>query len=318
MLLVAIRLNLLKKDHLLIEMLNVSVVILTYNEEKHIARCILSAQKIAHQVFIVDSFSTDNTLSIAASMGVMVVQNKWENNHAIQFNWGLNNLPIQTEWVFKLDADEYLTDELIQELELKIPSLDEDINGIAFPLKRYFLNKYVKRGIGKMNLLRMFKTGKAKCENRWMDEHIQLTDGKVATFENAFCDHNLNNITWWTNKHNGYSIREAIDLLNIEYGLLEAKAKQTIQLSPDAQSKRDKKMKYIKMPLFFRAFVYFIYRYVFLLGFTEGKEGFLWHVLQGWWYRTLVDAKLYEIKRACGNDTEKMKKFIQENYQIKL
>jgi len=299
-------------------MLDISVIILTYNEEKHITRCIQNVQKISKNIFLVDSFSTDRTEAIALSLGATVFKNKWENNYAMQFNWGLQNLPIKTKWILRLDADEYLTDELITELNRRLPFLEDDINGISFPLKRYFMDKYVKRGIGKMNLLRLFKTGIAICENRWMDEHIQLKYGKTVTFKHAFCDHNLNNITWWTAKHNAYAIREAIDLLNIEFQLIPSEATDITQLSNDAQHKRNNKLKYVKMPLFFRAFIYFIYRYVFLLGFTEGKEGFLWHVLQGWWYRTLVDAKIYEIKKVCGKSKEKMKAFIKENYQIDL
>ncbi|MGB5437466.1 MAG: glycosyltransferase family 2 protein, partial [Maribacter sp.] len=158
------------------------------------------------------------------------------------------------------------------------------------------------------------------CEERWMDEHIVLTQGKSIQFDGFFVDHNLNPLGWWIEKHNGYSIREAIDLLNLEYGFLTPKSAtaQQYEMSADAQSKRDKKKKYANMPLFWRSFLYFVYRYVFKLGFTQGKEGFLWHFLQGWWYRTLVDAKVYEIKKACGDDTDKIKHYLFQNYQIKV
>jgi glycosyltransferase involved in cell wall biosynthesis len=300
-------------------MLDIAVIILTYNEEKHIERCIVNAKKIAKVIYIVDSFSTDGTVQIAENHGIIVYQNKWENNYAKQFNWGLDNLPIKTEWVFRLDADEYLTDDLIDELHQKIPNIDNNVSGVVFPLKRFFLNQYVKRGIGKMNLLRLFRFGKAQCEERWMDEHIKINEGKVLLFDNAFCDHNLNNIDWWTQKHNGYSIREAIDLLNIEYNFLpKEQSSSTYVMALDAEEKRKKKLKYAKMPLFWRSFFFFIYRYFFKLGFTEGKEAFLWHFLQGWWYRTLVDAKIYEIKKYCGNDTILIKRYIKENYNIEL
>ncbi len=300
-------------------MLDITVIILTYNEEKHIERCIVNAQKISKNIFLVDSFSTDTTVQIAKNLGVIVYQNKWENNYAKQFNWGLNNLPIDTKWVFRLDADEYLTNELIDELHHKIPNIDCDINGVVFPLKRFFLNHYVKRGIGKMNLLRLFRFGKAQCEERWMDEHIKINEGTTILFENAFCDHNLNNIGWWTQKHDAYSVREAIDLLNLEYNFLPKENKPLVySMSADAEEKRNKKLKYAKLPLFWRSFFFFIYRYIFKLGFTEGKEAFLWHFLQGWWYRTLVDAKIYEIKKNCGDDILLIKQYVKENYKIEL
>ncbi|MUH35602.1 glycosyltransferase family 2 protein [Zobellia amurskyensis] len=299
---------------------SISTIILTYNEEKHIERCIKNAQRFSEAVFIVDSFSSDRTVEIAISLGAQVYQNKWENNHAKQFNWGLLNLPIQTQWVFRLDADEYLTDALVDEINEKLPSLGSHISGIVFERKMYFLDKLMTKGMIKMNILRLFRYKQAICENRWMDEHIVLTEGESIMFDGYFVDYNLNPLGWWIDKHNNYATREAIELLNIQYPLITREAEQSIShmMSADAQSKRDKKEKYANMPLFWRSFIYFVYRYFFKLGFTQGKEGFLWHFLQGWWYRTLVDAKVYEVKKACGENTEKMKQFIGENYQIRL
>jgi hypothetical protein len=152
-----------------------------------------------------------------------------------------------------------------------------------------------------------------------MDEHIYISEGNTVVFSNPFFDHNLNNIGWWTQKHNGYSIREAIDYLNIEFQLIpEQKEKDNKQFVNHASAVRKKKLKYVKLPLFWRAFFLFIYRYFFKLGFINGKEGFLWHFLQGWWYRTLVDAKIFEIKKNCGSDKEKILKYIKDNYNIDL
>jgi glycosyltransferase involved in cell wall biosynthesis len=300
-------------------MQNITTIILTYNEEIHLERCITNAKRFSKEIFVVDSFSTDKTVQIAKSMGAKVFQNKWENNYAKQFNWALDNLPIQTEWVFRLDGDEYLSEKLIHEIQQRVGDLPKNINGIIFPLNRFFLNTLIKRGIGKMNLLRMFKKGKAICENRWMDEHIQLLEGEAILFDHVFYDHNLNNLAWWTQKHNGYSIREAVDLLDIKYNLLSQNNPLPHgKINADAEEKRRKKMKYAQLPLFFRSFVYFVYRYIFLLGFTEGKEAFLWHFLQGLWYRTLVDAKIYEIEKACGTDKKKMLEYIELNYGLKL
>ena len=298
----------------------ISTIILTYNEEKHITRCIKNAQKFSKEVYLVDSFSTDNTVFVAESLGAKVYQNKWENNHAKQFNWGLNNLPITTEWIFRLDADEYLTDSLVEEINQKLPNLPPEVSGVVFERKMYFMNTLMTKGMLQMNMLRMFRKQQGVCEDRWMDEHIVLTQGKSVQFDGFFVDHNLNPLGWWIQKHNNYAIREAIELLNLEYPLIVPKTSeaQAYELSTDARSKRAKKKKYANMPLFWRSFVYFVYRYFFKLGFTQGKEGFLWHFLQGWWYRNLVDAKVYEVKKACGDNPEKMKAFIYQNYQLKL
>jgi glycosyltransferase involved in cell wall biosynthesis len=298
---------------------DISIIILTYNEELHIERCIRNAQKFASHIFLVDSFSSDNTVKIAQGLGAKVFQNKWENNYAKQFNWGLKHLPIATEWVFRLDADEYLSDDLITEINEKVSGLEDHLSGLVFERKMIFLDKIIRKGNVKWNMLRMFRYGKGFCEDRWMDEHIILTEGKSIQFNGYFVDHNVNTLGWWISKHNAYSIREAIDLLNTEYDFLPGQSSlNTGAMSLDAEEKRKKKYKYAKMPLFWRSFYYFIYRYFFKLGFTEGKVGFLWHFLQGWWYRTLVDAKIYEIKKACGNDTELMRKYIKNRYQINI
>jgi len=299
---------------------SISVIILTYNEEKHIARCIKSAQKFAKAIFLVDSFSTDATVEIAKSLGAQVYQNAWENNYAKQFNWGLENLPIDTDWVFRLDADEYLTPELTTEIHQKFPALEADVSGVVFERKMFFLDKLITKGMLQMNMLRLFKYQHGFCEERWMDEHIVLTRGRSIQFEGYFVDHNLNPLGWWIQKHNNYAIREAVDLLNLEFEFLPSKTAQAkeYEMSSDAKSKRTKKKKYANMPLFWRSFIYFLYRYFFKLGFTQGKEGFLWHFLQGWWYRTLVDAKIYEIKRISQGNKQKMKESIVENYGLKL
>lgn len=292
-------------------MLDISVIILTYNEEIHIERCLNNAKKFAKEIFIVDSFSTDRTIEIAEKMGAKVYQHVWKN-YSKQFNWGLQNLPIHTEWVWRMDADEYLSDNLIDELHQRLPNLPNEVNGFTAPCLRIFMGKYIKHGIIPLILLRLFKIKYATCENRYMDEHIQLSEGVISDLKHPFYDDNLNNLSWWTNKHNGYATREAIDLLITEYDLLP---QETIANSGDhSAAVRKKKLKYIKMPLFWRAFAFFMLRYIFRLGFLDGKEGFLWHFLQGFWYRTLADAKVYEIKKRFGWDDEKIKAYIKDIY----
>ena len=201
----------------------------------------------------------------------------------------------------------------------KLPELPSQYTGVIIPLRRVFLGRTIRKGMPKVKLLRLFQYGKAQSEVRLMDEHIQLLEGEPVEFKNEFADDNLNNLSWWSQKHIGYAIREAVDLLDMEYDLTgTAKEDEVRIISEQAKAKRLKKHKYASQPLFWRSFAYFCYRYFFRLGFMEGKEGFLWHFLQGWWYRTLVDAKVYEIKKACGNDKEKIRHFLQDKYNITL
>lgn len=300
-------------------MLDLSVIILTYNEEIHIRRCLENVLPFAKKVFVVDCFSTDKTKEIALRLGAEVVEHAWPGNQAEQFNWALDNLPISTEWVLRLDADEYLLPELVEELREKLPTLPEDVTGIIFNRRHIFMGKWMRRGIYPVKLLRVFRHGKGMCEQRLMDEHIQLTEGRAVEFAHDFCDHNLNNLSWFCHKHVNYAIREAVDLLDIELDLTgAAETDSEKEISPQALAKRMKKHQYAKQPLFWRSFAYFCYRYFLKGACLDGKVGFIWTFLQGWWYRTLVDAKVFEIKRQCGNDKEKIKALLRREYGIRL
>jgi len=295
-------------------MCNISVVLLTYNEEIHLERCLQSLKMINAKVFVVDSFSTDRTREIAEKYGAHFYQNAWIN-YATQFNWALDNCPIDTEWVLRLDADEYLCENGIEAINSDLYILPDTVSAATLVLKRVFMGREIKR-MPKIKMIRLFRYGRGRSENRWMDEHIQIEFGDIIDLNGAFADDNLNNIGWWTTKHNSYSVREAIDLLDMEYQILGNSHNNN--LDEQARKKREMKMRYVKSPLFIRSFTYFIYRYIFKLGFLDGKEGFLWHFLQGWWYRTLVDAKVFEIKKFCGDDKDKMKQYIHNNYGIRL
>lgn len=301
-------------------MLDLSVIILTYNEELHIRRCLENVKSIAKAIYIVDSYSTDKTLEIAKEYDqVVVLQHKWENNYAKQFNWGLENAPVTTEWVLRLDADEYLLPELIAEMEEKLPAMDEGVTGVIFKRRHIFMDRWMKRGIYPVKLLRLFRYGKGMCEQRLMDEHIQLLEGKAVEFEYDFADHNLNNLSWFCHKHVDYAIREAVDLLDMEYDLTgAAKEDEHRHLTEQAIHKRAMKHRYVKQPLFVRSFLYFCYRYFLKGACLDGKIGFIWTFFQGWWYRTLVDAKIFEIKKICGSDKTKMKDYISTYYKIQL
>lgn len=291
-------------------MLNISAIILTYNEEIHIERCLTNAQKYAKEIFVVDSFSTDRTVEIAKKFGAKVYQNTW-TNYSVQFNWALQNLPVTTEWVWRQDADEYLSEELIEELHQQISSVPDEVNGFTAPCLRIFMGKYIRHGIIPLILLRLFRIKYATCEKRFMDEHIQISAGIIKELKAPFYDDNLNGLTWWTAKHNGYATREAIDLLMTEYGMHENSLSNA---GEHTISVRNKKLKYIKLPLFWRAFAFFVFRYIFRLGFLDGKEGFLWHFLQGFWYRALADAKVYELKKRFHFNEANIKKYIETTY----
>lgn len=297
-------------------MLDITAIILTYNEEVHIRRCLENVKQFAKRIIIVDCFSKDKTCEIAKEMGAEVIQHKWPGNQAEQFNWLIDNVSINTKWILRLDADEYLMPDLIAELNEKLPTMDEGVSALSLSRARAYCGKILHHGIvNGIRIVRIFRTGKARYDKRIMDEHLSILDGKTIEMKHQFVDDNRLTIGQFTIKHENYASREAAILLDAEYHLSDTSEKDH---GEEVEKKRAQKAKYAKMPLFWRAFGYFVYRYIVKGGWRDGKEGFLWDFLQGWWYRTLVDAKIFEVKKACGNDKEKIKRYLRDNYHIDI
>jgi len=298
----------------------VSVVIPTFNEEIHIKRCIESLKKITKYIYILDSFSTDKTKQIVEELGVTVLDVAWENSYAKKFNWGLNNIDFKTPWIMRMDADEYLTDELIDEINQNINTYSDEITGIYIKRRVYFMDKWIKHGgYYPTYLLRIWRSGMGICEEKLMDEHIKLSHGNTVTYNYDLIDDNKQNLTFWTTKHNTYSIKEAADILNIMYKFSnDNKEIEPSFFGKQAQRKRWLKIRYASMPLFLRPILYFTWRYFFKLGFLDGKPGLIWHFLQGGWYRFLVDAKINEIYFKVGKDREKILVFLKKEYGIEF
>jgi glycosyltransferase involved in cell wall biosynthesis len=271
-------------------------VILTFNEERHLARCISSLTGVATELLVVDCFSTDGTLDIARSYGARVLQRNW-TNHATQFNWALTQLDPDTDWVLRIDADEYVTPELAADICNRLSSLADEIQGVYVDRRMTFQRRLIRHGgVFPVKVLRLFRYGRGECENRLMDEHIRVA-GPTVEFHGELIDDNVNSLTWWTEKHNSYASREAVDLLNLEYGFMPRDSIASLQGGNQAGLKRWMKEKlYARLPLGFRAFAYFFYRYVVRVGFLDGHAGTAFHFLQGFWYRYLVDAKVAEVK----------------------
>ena len=272
-------------------MLDVTVVVLTKNEEINIVDCLNSIKDFAKRVVVVDSFSTDKTVEIAREMGADVYENKFEN-YARQFNWALDNTGIDTKWTFRLDADERLTPELCKELEeLAALHADDDVNGITMEAWLYFMGKKIKHGCHNKRKLMLFKTGIGRIEDRKMDEHTVLSRGTSVFAKNRFIHYDFKDMTHWINKMNWYATREMQDYYEFKDG------KNAMFEERDAAISSNRKKKfgmYYKFPLFLRCWLLFVYNYIFKLGFLDGKEGFVYHYMYHRWYRTLVDAKILE------------------------
>lgn len=276
--------------------MTLTTVILTRDEARHIRRAIESIASVTDHVLVVDSGSTDDTVAIAESLGAKVVRNPWRN-YATQFNVALNHLPAGTDWVLRLDADEVVSTELAGEIAAGIGGFGSEIAGVYVSRRMSFLGRPIRwGGVFPVRVLRLFRAGCGRCEDRWMDEHV-LVDGATARFRGEIVDDNLNSLSWWTAKHNAYASREVVDLLNLKYGFMKHETVANLRDGQQAGVKRwIKENVYARLPSGLRAAAYFLYRYVIRLGFLDGREGAAFHVLQGFWYRFLVDMKYREVE----------------------
>lgn len=283
--------------------MTITTVILTYNESLHIARAIKSVTSISKKIIVVDSFSSDRTTEIAENLGAVVYQRKFINQ-AEQFNWALDNLEINSEWILRLDADEIIEPDLAANISRILPSLNRDIVGINLKRKHIFMGRWVRYG-GRYPLLmlRLWRNKHGRIEERWMDEHAVVWGGSTITLDGGFSDHNLNNLTFFTDKHNKYATREAIEVIAQRRALFQREERLSgATASRQAHIKRlIKERLYNRIPFTISACLYFLWRYIFQLGFLDGRSGLVYHFLQGYWYRFLVGAKVMELASAISH-----------------
>ncbi|TSA44771.1 glycosyltransferase family 2 protein [bacterium] len=258
-------------------MKNLTLIVLTKNEAIHLKRCLGSVGDLASQIIVVDCGSTDETIDIAKKFNADILTHPFVNQ-AEQFNWALDNTNIKGEWVLKLDADEYLTPELMDEIEA-LANIPNDVSGFYMKRRVHFMGRWIKHGgYYPRWFLRIFRKGKGRSESKQMDEHLVLSGGKAERLKNDFIDENLKGLAEWTVRHGNYSDREAREAIA-------------------GESLNSKRVFYYRLPPFLRVFLYFFYRYFLRLGFLDGKAGLIFHFLQGFWYRFLVDAKIYELRK---------------------
>ncbi len=277
-----------------------SIIILTYNEEMHLPRLLQSVEKLEAPVFILDSGSTDNTLSIAESFGAKVLIHAFEN-HPRQWDFALSNFDIQTPWIIGLDSDHIVSPELFLLLEqFQSQALPNDVNGIYFNRKNYFKGKWLKHGgYFPKYLLKMFRNGKGKSDLNENMDHRFIIEGKSIIWKEGYLlEENLkeSNIAFWIAKHNKYSDLVAQEELERRKRLRTQSVSASFWGSPDERIAWLKQI-WWKMPLFIRPFLYFFHRYFIQLGILDGTRGFIFHFLQAFWFRLVVDIKMYEYLR---------------------
>lgn len=271
-------------------MQSITAIVLTKNEELNIRRCLDSIIEHVERIVIVDSGSTDKTLQIAEELGAEIKYNPFQY-YAQQFNWGIDNADITTEWILRIDADEVFPEKLWQELDVIFEKNDPEVCGITIEANLYFLGKHIKHGFRKKRKMMLFKTNCGRIEDRRRDAQSILTKGRSVTVKERFEHYDFKSLDQYIKRCNWYATREMMDYVDYKHGIMET------EINTDAAIRNQRAKKfgiYYKAPMFLRAHLWFIWNYYFKLGFLDGKEGKIFWFLECYWYRFVVDAKIYE------------------------
>lgn len=269
-----------------------SVILLTFNSEATLAATLSSARQVSDEIFVVDSFSSDGTVDLARLHGATVIQHSFEH-YGAQRNWAIDNLPVTRSWQLHLDADESMDSRLIS----AIRELPEDPEHAGYFLPRYlrFLGRLLRHGgMSPTWHLRLFRTEMGRCEDRKYDQHFLLKSGTTGRLSGAMIDDIRMPLSEWTARHNRWSDGEVAELDAPE----ESERVKALARGNPAEQKRFLRRQYNRMPLFVRPFALFAYRYIFRLGILDGTEGLIFWVLQTFWFRFLIDAKIWEKRHA--------------------
>jgi glycosyltransferase involved in cell wall biosynthesis len=274
-----------------------SVIVLTYNEEKHLPRLLASLDELNPAVYVLDSGSTDQTLYIAQQYGAVVLQHPFEN-HPKQWDYALKNFAVHTPWVICLDADQVVTPELAELLHNFNEVEYRNVNGIYLNRKNYFKGRWIRHGgYYPFYLLKLFRVGYGYSDlNENMDHRFIVSGATVVWRGGHLIEENLkeNQISFWITKHNRYSDQVAHEEVERMRQLRKQTTAPRFWGTPYERTAWKKNL-WWKLPRYSRPALYFTQRIIFQLGFLDGKTGIIFHFLQGFWFRLIVDIKIDEI-----------------------
>lgn len=269
---------------------SLTAIVLCRDEAIHIGRAIDSVHRVGGRVFLVDSGSRDDTVAIADGLGAIIAHRPW-TTYAEQFQWAMDHCPVDSAWVCRLDADEYFTPALIAELRSVLPKLDPSIAGLTAKRRMMFRGRWMRHGgLYPTWMVRFWRQGQARIETI-MDEHIIVHGGAVAALKNDFVDDNRKPLPEWIAKHLRYADREAANVRDNDHGDIAGLERRARRV------RRWKVGIYYRLPPITRAYAYWFYRYILRLGLIDGQEAYQFHLLQGLWYRLMVDLHLLQRDR---------------------
>ena len=279
----------------------VSLVILTFNEEANIRWCLESTQELSDEIFIVDSFSTDRTLDIAAEYPVRIYQNPW-TTYAGQRQWALANLPFSYEWLLFLDADERLTPMIIQEVSRVLGEQQKNPTkcGYYVPRDFYFLGKHLRWGYCRNGLpeLRLSHRHHLRIGKRAGHE-IYMVEGPIGQLKERLIHEDHKPLSAWIDRHNHYAVANADYIVRLRQGKadpIEGLNRESSDYYLYVKELFRRKV-WNRLPIGFRPTIRFVLSYFFCLGFLDGLSGFLYIFLHEYWFQWLIDASYLELRR---------------------
>ncbi|MFD0765419.1 glycosyltransferase family 2 protein [Mucilaginibacter lutimaris] len=280
---------------------SLDIIILTFNEEKNIEACLQSVTALNGTIYIVDSGSTDHTLAICNTYTDQVYHHPFEN-YSAQRNWALKNLPLSGTWILNLDADHRVTAELATEMEsLLSAGIGTSLNGFLISRRTMFMNKWIRHGGHYPTYhANMFRNGFGSCEEKLYDQHFVIS-GQTKILRGDIIDIITDSISTFVIRHNHWATLEA------QYQVAKKDLSDNGLIQPNVwgdpmQRRRYMKNKYEAFPLFVRPVLYFLIRYFLKFGFLDGRTGFVFHFLQGFWFRMIIDIKIYELLQLRKNE----------------
>ena len=279
-----------------------SAIILTHNEEQNLPACLRPLQSLGCSIFVVDSGSTDRTLEIAAQFGARILRHPF-TTHTQQWAWALKNVPLESEWVIALDADQVITSELAGEIRTQLGASKFD--GLYVKRRQVFRGRWIKHGgYYPKYLLKLFRRDKVYLHDGDSVDHHFYVRGSCGKLQHDLIEanHKEDSISFWIEKHNRYAMLMAAQEQRERGGGYEFPIVPSLFETPDQRVIWFKRL-WSRLPLFVRPTLYFIYRYFLRVGFLDGKEGFIFHFMQAYWYRLLVDINVDEIRNLSGDQS---------------
>lgn len=253
----------------------ITVCIIGYNEEVNLAKCIASVKGWATDVWLVDSYSNDRTITVAERAGARTVQHRFLH-WADQRNWALDNIPFDTEWVQFLDADEEMTAPARIELDTLLAEATPDVAAVSIVTRLTFLGRELERAYSHPHVVRVVRRGRA----RWLAQGAReytCVDGRTVRLNAKLRHEDIRGLSHWLSKQIRNAVREAnSSIIGESIGLAGVRGPQRMRL-------RVRMAIWDKLPGITRSALYFVYRYILCLGFTEGTAGFLFCFYHAFW-----------------------------------